>query len=536
MATFLEKNTAAAANALERTVASERWCRAPGFLQAVDPRVKIVSFVAIILACSLSHTIIVPACLYVVATLLAFLSKITVGDFTRRVWVFVPIFTAVIAIPALFITPGARVASLGPFAITDTGVRSALMLLLRVSTSVSFSILLILTTPWNRLLDALGSLRLPGIVVSLLSLSYRYLLLLLRTVSELFMARRSRVIAALPFRQEAAFLSRSAGYLFLRSMHLAEGVHMAMVSRGWDNEAPKGSGVARGGTGGPDPHGGSGRPVVQEPSAASAFELREISYTYPGDIRGIEIRRLDIPRGRCTMLLGPNGSGKSTLLAILDGLVYPQTGAVTAFGSALSAKALDDERFRRGFRSTVGLVFQDADIQCFSPTVREELAFGPRQQALPEDEVSRRVETALAALGIAPLAERYPYNLSGGEKKRVALASILTLDLDAYLLDEPTANLDPATEGILIDILSELAARGKTLVVATQDLMLARHIGDAAVILGREKRPLFIGPVAQALADTTLLESAGLIHAHAHPHREAPAAFHHSHYTEDKNR
>ena len=544
MATFLEKNAAAAAQALERTVASERWCRAPGFLQAIDPRVKIVSFAAIILACSLSHAIVVPACLYALATLLAYTSKITVGDFTRRVWVFVPIFTAVIAIPALFITPGARIASLGPFAITDIGARSALMLLLRVSTSVSFSILLILTTPWNRLLDALGSLRLPGIVVSLLSLSYRYLLLLLRTVSELFMARRSRVIAALPFRQEAAFLSRSTGYLFLRSMHLAEGVHMAMVSRGWDDEAPKGGGwdneTSKGGGGARgtigDLSGGSGRPSGPEPQGASAFELRDISYTYAGDIRGIEIQRLDIPRGRCTMLLGPNGSGKSTLLAILDGLVYPQAGAVTAFGNALSAKALDNERFRRGFRSTVGLVFQDADIQCFSPTVREELAFGPRQQGLAEDEVSRRVEAALATLGIVPLAERYPYNLSGGEKRRVALASILTLDLEAYLLDEPTANLDPATEGILIDILSELAARGKTLVVATQDLMLARHIGDTAVILGREKRPLFIGPVAQALADTALLESAGLIHAHAHPHREAPATFRHSHYTEDKNR
>jgi cobalt/nickel transport system ATP-binding protein len=467
----------------------------------------------------------------------------------------VPIFTAVIALPALFITPGARVASLGPFAITDTGARSALMLLLRVSTSVSFSILLILTTPWNRLLDALGSLRLPGIIVSLLSLSYRYLLLLLRTVCELFMARRSRVITALPFRQEAAFLSRSAGYLFLRSMHLAEGVHMAMVSRGWDDEAPKGSGWAgralnggggtsggsgkpgsRGGTGDPDTRGESARPAKPAPRGESAFELREISYTYPGDIRGIEIRRLEIPRGRCTMLLGPNGSGKSTLLAILDGLVYPQAGTVTAFGNALSEKALDEARFRKGFRSTVGLVFQDADIQCFSPTVREELAFGPRQQALADNEVSRRVEAALEALHISPLAERYPYNLSGGEKKRVALASILTLDLDAYLLDEPTANLDPATEGILIDILSELAAHGKTLVVATQDLMLARHIGDTAVILGSEKRPLFIGPVAEALTDTALLESAGLIHAHAHPHREAPAAFRHSHYMEDKNR
>ncbi len=521
MAGFLEKNATAAARAIERSVVNETWCRERGFLQAIDPRAKIVALAALTLACSLTNSAIVLAGLYALATLLAYLSKIAVGDFTKRIWVFVPLFTAFIAIPALFLTPGARIASLGPFAITDTGLRAAITLVLRVSASVSFSILLVLTTPWHRLLDALRSLRLPGIVVSLLSLSYRYLLLLLRTLSELFMARRSRVIAALPFRQETAFISRSTGYLFLKSLHLAEGVHMAMTSRGWEEEAPTEGNIP-------------GRIGAAEPAPANIFELRNIRYDYPGNILGLSIESLDIPRGRCTILLGGNGSGKSTLLKVLDGLVYPQTGSAAAFGRPLSEKALDDGAFRRFFRSTVGLVFQDADLQCFSPTVREELAFGPRQMGFDEKEVSRRVDAALAALGIDAIADRYPYNLSGGEKKRVALASILTLDLEAYLLDEPTANLDPAAEGVLIDILSGLAAHGKTLVVATQDLMLARHIGDTAVILGREKRPLFIGPVGQALADAALLERAGLAHAHRHAHREAATGFRHSHYMEEK--
>jgi len=530
MAGFLEKNASAAARAIERTVADETWCRARGFLQAIDPRFKIVAFAALILSCSLTHSAIVLACLYALATLLAYLSKIAVSDFTKRIWVFVPLFTVVIAIPALFLTPGTRIASLGPFAITSEGSRAALMLVLRVSASVSFSVLLVLTTPWHRVLDALGSLRLPGIVVSLLSLSYRYLLLLLRTLSELFMARRSRVITALPFRQETAFISRSTGYLFLRSLHLAEGVHMAMVSRGWEEEGP---GRLRGGAENDSAGNGCRTNGAAQPSPVNAF--RNVRYAYPGNILGLSIESLDIPRGRCAILLGCNGSGKSTLLKILDGLVCPQTGSVAAFGRSLSEKALDNGAFRKSFRSTVGLVFQDADVQCFSPTVREELAFGPRQLGFDEAEVSRRVDAALAALGIDALADRYPYNLSGGEKKRVALASILTLDLDAYLLDEPTANLDPAAEGVLIDILSGLAAHGKTLVVATQDLMLARHIGDTTVILGREKRPLFIGPVEQALADVPLLERAGLAHAHRHAHREAATGFRHSHYTEEKS-
>jgi cobalt/nickel transport system ATP-binding protein len=556
MTGFLEKNASAAARAIERTVVSEARSRERGFLQAIDPRVKIVAFAALILVCSLTRSAVILACLYAAATLLARLSKIGVGDFTKRIWIFVPLFTTFVAIPALFLTPGTRIASLGPLAITSEGSRAALMLVLRVSSSVSFSVLLVLTTPWHRVLDALGSLRLPGIVVSLLSLSYRYLLLLLRTLSELFMARRSRVIASLPFRQEAAFVSRSTGFLFLRSLHLAEGVHMSMVSRGWEEEGPRKSrgahvaGSAGDGSPGNGSAGGVGRADATgeparangrrgngtaEPSPANAFELRDVRYFYPGDILGLSIESLDIPRGRCTILLGRNGSGKSTLLKVLDGLVYPQTGSAAAFGRTLSEKALDDGAFRRFFRSTVGLVFQDADVQCFSPTVREELAFGPRQMGFDEAEVSRRVDAALDALGIDVLADRYPYNLSGGEKKRVALASILTLDLDAYLLDEPTANLDPAAEGILIDILNALAARGKTLVVATQDLMLARHIGDMAVVLGGEKRPLFIGPVEQALADAPLLERAGLAHAHRHAHREAPAEFRHSHYTEEES-
>jgi cobalt/nickel transport system ATP-binding protein len=370
-------------------------------------------------------------------------------------------------------------------------------------------------------------LKLPALVTSLISLSYRYLLLLLRTVAELFIARKSRVIASLPFKKEIGFMSRSGGFLFLRSLHLAEGVHMAMVSRGFDE------GTAPDGARGIDPQ---GRLKMDVPpvSPEIIFDLENVSYAYPGGIHGIAIERLSIPRGRCTVLLGPNGSGKSTLLAILDGLVFPRSGRVTAFGTELSEKALDGGAFRRFFRSSVGLLFQDADVQCFSPTVREELAFGPRQKGLDEREVARHVEAALAALGIEDIADRYPYNLSGGEKKRVAIASILTVNLDVYLLDEPTANLDPATEGVLIDILAGLAENGKTLVVATQDLMLAQHIGDMAIVLGNERRPLFIGPMEAALADSTLLERAGLAHGHRHPHRRLPAGFRHSHYTEDK--
>ncbi len=236
MVGFLEKNVTAASRVLEKALANERWTRAEGFLQSVDGRVKIVGFVLLILFCSLTKRTEVLIILYGLAVMLAALSRINLGAFTVRVWIFIPIFSCLIALPALFLTPGTRAYSWGPLTLTREGITTALFLILRVSTSVSFAVLLVLTTPWNSLMQALRDVKVPAVVVALLSISYRYLLLLLRTLSELLLARKSRVIGDLPHRQELGFASRSAGVLFLKSLHIAEGVQMAMVSRGYDEE------------------------------------------------------------------------------------------------------------------------------------------------------------------------------------------------------------------------------------------------------------------------------------------------------------
>lgn len=272
-----------------------------------------------------------------------------------------------------------------------------------------------------------------------------------------------------------------------------------------------------------------------EGDPGNAFELDDVSFSYPGGILGAEIDSLAIRSGLCTILLGANGSGKSTLLKLLDGLLFPTRGEIRAFGERLTERALDGRDYQRAFRSRVGFLFQDADIQCFSPTVREELAFGPFQLGLEADEVERRVRGALELLRIEPLADRYPYRLSGGEKKRVAIASVLTVDPEVYLLDEPTANLDPSTEGILIDLLAGFLDRGKTLVIATQDLLLARHLGERAVVLGSDRRLAAEGEIETLLDDTKLLQRTGLAHSHRHPHRRAAAGFRHSHYTEEES-
>ncbi len=527
MAGSLEKTIASVARVIETTIADERWAHAGGRLQSIEPRVKIAALPLVILLCALTRNLPLLVVLYAVSLVLAGISGIRLVDFIKRVWVFIPIFTSVIAIPALFLTPGRTIAAIGSLEITHEGLTTASFLVMRVSTSVSFATLLILTTRWDVITRALGDCKVPATLVALLAMSYRYFILLLRTLLELLTARTSRVISRLPYRLEYAFLSRSAGMLFVRSLHLAEGVQMALESRG----------STYGGDGGVEENrstassGHTGQAGARA-AANRVFSLQNISYSYPDGTHGVRVDELNVHAGTCTIILGPNGSGKSTLLKILDGLSFPQNGEVRAFGEIITEDRLNEKRFRRFFRSKIGLVFQNPDIQNFSPTVRDELAFGPMQKGLHGEELDRVVDRAMDLLGIETLGDRYPYRLSSGEKKRVAIASVLTVDPEVYLLDEPTASLDPATEGILIDLLADLTEQRKTLVIATQDLLLARHIGEWVVVLDQERSVAASGTVTEVLDRHDLLERTGLVHAHRAPHRTAAAEFRHSHYTE----
>jgi cobalt/nickel transport system ATP-binding protein len=206
------------------------------------------------------------------------------------------------------------------------------------------------------------------------------------------------------------------------------------------------------------------------------------------------------------------------LLKLLAGLVEPTRGTVEAFGARIDGGALRDEATAQGFRRRVGMVFQSADAQLFNPTVRDEVAFGPLHLDLPHDEIASRVDDTLAMLGLGALAERPPYNLSGGEKKKVALASVLSINPEVLMLDEPTNGLDPRTQEWLIELLEQLHHAGKTIVVATHQLDLLERLVDRAVVLGEDHRLAADGPLADVLADRELLLSVNLIHEHAHHH------------------
>jgi cobalt/nickel transport system ATP-binding protein len=250
-----------------------------------------------------------------------------------------------------------------------------------------------------------------------------------------------------------------------------------------------------------------------------AFALAEVHYAYRG-APALDGLSLTIPAGQRVALLGANGSGKSTLLRLLDALIFPAAGRVTAFGAELTEEAMADEATALAFRRRTGLVFQNPDVQLFNPTVFDELAFGPLQLGWPKDDIRARTAETLAAHGLTHLKDRPPHRLSGGEKKRVALASVMILEPDVLLLDEPTAALDPASACRVIDALVLARGTGRTVITATHDLDIVEDIADHVVVLA-EGRVVTEGSPQAILADADLLARTGLAHAHLHRHGQA---------------
>jgi cobalt/nickel transport system ATP-binding protein len=257
------------------------------------------------------------------------------------------------------------------------------------------------------------------------------------------------------------------------------------------------------------------------------FELDKVSFSYPDGVPALHDVTLRIQAGERLALIGANGSGKSTLLKVLAGLAAPQGGAVRAFGAPLTDTVLKDEAQAQAFRRRVGVVFQSADVQLFSPTVRDEIAFGPLHLGLPAAEVEQRVHDMLALLELEHLAARPPYRLSGGEKKKVALAAVLASGPQALLFDEPTAGLDPRTQDWLVELLQRLHEAGKTLVLATHQLTELPRLADRALVLAEDHSVAAELPVAELLADRELLLRVNLIHEHAHSH--GPLLHSHAH-------
>lgn len=248
------------------------------------------------------------------------------------------------------------------------------------------------------------------------------------------------------------------------------------------------------------------------------LHCEDLSFSYLDRFVALADVSLSVTAGEKIALLGANGCGKSTLLKILDGLLFAGSGSYTAFGEPVTEDNLEDEGYSMGFRQRVGFVFQNSEAQVFSPSVREEIAFGPLQMGMEMDAVQARIGDLLEMLDIKELEDRAPHQLSGGQKKRVAIASVLATNPEVLLFDEPTAGLDPRTQQWLIELIVELNGAGKTIISATHDLDTLDVIAGRCLIFSEEHTIVASQAPGPLLADRTTLLDVNLIHEHSHRH------------------
>ena len=215
------------------------------------------------------------------------------------------------------------------------------------------------------------------------------------------------------------------------------------------------------------------------------IKLENISFAYEPE--GDEVFKdfsFHADRGEAIILMGGNGSGKSTLFNLLNGLIFPQKGQYYFEDVLINREYMDNNAHSKLFHKKVGYLFQNPDVMLFNGRVYDEIAFGPRQMGLDDKEVERRTTDCLKLFGIEELAPKAPYHLSAGQKKKVAFASVISLNPEVLILDEPLAGLDAQTSQELVNFLTELKAAGKTIIAATHNADFAAAFGDRTVLLG----------------------------------------------------
>ena len=233
----------------------------------------------------------------------------------------------------------------------------------------------------------------------------------------------------------------------------------------------------------------------------NAIELEDVVFTYPQGAPSLQGISFSIARGRKVALVGPNGAGKTTLLLMCNGILKPDSGRVLVNGEPLAYT----KKGLRNVRKMVGFVFQNSDNQIFAPTVFQDVCFGPLNLGMEKEEIRAKVDEALFCVGLKGFEKRPPHHLSGGEKKRVAIAGVLAMEPDILIFDEPTSSLDPASAAEIMELLDELNAMGKTILVSTHDVMLAFEWADEVLLIA-DGRIIHEGTPKEVFIDQDLVK------------------------------
>jgi len=234
------------------------------------------------------------------------------------------------------------------------------------------------------------------------------------------------------------------------------------------------------------------------------IQLNNLSFSYK-EISALSNINLTIHKGESIALIGANGSGKSTLLKLINGIVFPSSGSYLFDGMEITEDSLEESKFSKIFHKRIGFVFQNSESQLFNSNVYEEIAFGPKQMGLDEEEIEIRVSDCLKLLDIEALRNRTPYNLSGGEKKRVAIASVLALNPEVLVLDEPMNGLDPRTKRFIRELMLKLNASGKTLICSTHDFEYVDGVFKRAIVFSKDHTIIRDGLYNEIIQDEKFL-------------------------------
>ena len=241
------------------------------------------------------------------------------------------------------------------------------------------------------------------------------------------------------------------------------------------------------------------------------FKVENLEFSYPDSDKILDKLNFTVYAGEALSILGSNGCGKSTLLKIFSGLLSPTAGSFSAFGEIVSAQMLQHDEFAMNYHRQIGFIFQDSDVQLFCNSVTEELAFGLLQLNYSTNEIKQRIAEIAQLLNIEHLLNKTPYKLSGGEKKKVAIAAVLLLNPSVLILDEPTNALDPKTQHWLVALLQQLNQAGKTLIITTHNLNLVSELSTRGILFNEQHQIVADAPIEQLLQQQDLLRQVNLI-------------------------
>lgn len=258
------------------------------------------------------------------------------------------------------------------------------------------------------------------------------------------------------------------------------------------------------------------------------IEIKDVYYSY-SNMNALRNINLQINKGEAVALMGANGCGKSTLLKMINGIISPDSGSYQFNDEEITYKKLQNNKFAKLLHQKIGFVFQNSDTQLFCSNVYDEIAFGPRQMGMNETETDSRVNDCLDLLNIQELRNRTPYHLSGGEKRKVAIACVLSLNPEVLVLDEPMNGLDPKTQRWLVEFLEKLNKAGKTLITSTHNLELVQEISTRSVLFDETHTIVADMPTDKLLEDIELLKKVNLVDQYYHAHEGKERKHFHDH-------